>query len=365
MCKVYHVIGCLTAIKSHLQVHQVNDFRSVQELIRFKQHYASFRQNIIDAHKLLIEQEKKTLDEAIVQLNDAIINTQRNVEQKFQQELEQLQQERSNLPDPSNVLLVYVYYFKKTVLWIKIQYVALVFKHKITSSVVEFSAMLSPKKIRYDYIVSSFADAVIESSLFELKELERKNEIIDELKPIIYGALGEQKVVKELENLSDDYILINDFTFTFDPPLYNNKEKHIIKSIQIDHLLVTPSGIFLIETKNWSEKSLQDSSLRSPVQQIQRTSFALYHLLSRKKNTSHLILNKHHWGEKKIPVKNVIVLINHKPNETFNFIKILTLNELLRYVTYFEPCFSNIEVATIAEYLLHLTTTRSQTKTFV
>ncbi|MBK7290418.1 MAG: NERD domain-containing protein [Chitinophagaceae bacterium] len=86
-----------------------------------------------------------------------------------------------------------------------------------------------------------------------MTELENKQRVIDEVKNSIYGALGEHKVVKELENLSDENILINDFALTFHPAIYNRQENDYIKSIQIDHLLVTPSGIFIIETKNWSE----------------------------------------------------------------------------------------------------------------
>jgi hypothetical protein len=68
-----------------------------------------------------------------------------------------------------------------------------------------------------------------------------------------------------------------------------------------------------------------------------------------------LNLNKHHWGERKIPIKNLIVLINHKPNEEFQYVKIVTLNQLLSYIRYFKPSFSNTETQVIAEYLVNLT----------
>ena len=121
---------------------------------------------------------------------------------------------------------------------------------------------------------------VNESCLVPLKDLERKKSIIDEVNTSIYGALGEQKVVKELEKLSDEYFLINDFCLSFPKPIYNRRENDYIKSIQIDHILVTLSGVFLIETKNWSEKSLNNPGLRSPVQQIKRTSFVLFKILN-------------------------------------------------------------------------------------
>ncbi|QLH48311.1 MAG: NERD domain-containing protein [Bacteroidota bacterium] len=72
----------------------------------------------------------------------------------------------------------------------------------------------------------------------------------------------------------------------------------------MDHILVSPSGIFLIETKNWSEKSLESLSLRSPVQQIRRTSFVLFKLLNNEMSNYHLRLDRHHWGDKNINQKS-------------------------------------------------------------
>src|SRR5690606_20229828 len=103
--------------------------------------------------------------------------------------------------------------------------------------------------------------------------------IVDGLNSYIYGALGEQKVVNTLENLSDEYFLINDFEVFLSPGIFHKQENDFIKSVQIDHILIGPSGVFLIETKNWSEKSLANLSLRSPVKQIKRTNFLLFKLL--------------------------------------------------------------------------------------
>ncbi|WP_421942390.1 nuclease-related domain-containing protein [Pedobacter sp.] len=147
---------------------------------------------------------------------------------------------------------------------------------------------------------------------------------------------------------------MNDFDISFSPAIYNRRENDYIKSIQIDHILVAPSGIFLIETKNWSVKSLQDLNLRSPVQQIKRTNFVLFKLLNKEISNSHLSLGKHHWGDKKISIKNLIVLTNTRPKEEFQYVKIVTLNELLSYINYFKPVFSNYETKRIAEFLLEI-----------
>jgi hypothetical protein len=236
----------------------------------------------------------------------------------------------------------------------KIKYKERNFEFEVQMSINKLVEIRQGKDNRYQFIISQFNDAVRQSSQHPLSELERKKATIDELSSFIYGALGEQKVVKTLEALSDEYFLINDFAVSFSTAIYNRQENEYIKSIQIDHILVAPSGIFLIETKNWSEKSLENLSLRSPVQQIKWTSFVLFKLLNNEMSNYHLYLDKHHWGEKKISIRNLIVLINTKPKEEFQYVKILTLSELIGYVNYFKPIFSNIETQRIADYLVNV-----------
>ncbi|WP_416224139.1 nuclease-related domain-containing protein [Thiohalophilus sp.] len=83
-----------------------------------------------------------------------------------------------------------------------------------------------------------------------IKKLDYTKEVVDGLYTLIVGAVGENSTVKELEKLSNDYYLINDFSMEFNPPIYNKRENDRIFSIQIDHLLISKSGIFLLETKN-------------------------------------------------------------------------------------------------------------------
>lgn len=76
------------------------------------------------------------------------------------------------------------------------------------------------------------------------------------------------------------YYLINDFSVKFNRPIYNKAEGDRIFSVQVDHVLIGRSGIVLLETKNWSRASVQNLDMRSPVDQIKRTSFALFVLLN-------------------------------------------------------------------------------------
>jgi len=355
MCKIYNLIGSLTAIKSHLLRHDIKEFNSLNEVIAFQKNYFSSRQKIISNQKILIEKEKTILSSEIFQLNNTIKTKKIEIENELRLEIDKLKQQLHELAAAStNIIKTLTNYFKTQFIKNKILANEVNLNSKISYSVRHLMSELTEKNDRYQYIDLRLMDAVYESSFGLLNELERKKRVIDEINTSIYGALGEQKVVKELENLPDGYFLINDFSFTFSTPIYNRQEDEYVKSIQIDHVLISPSGVFLIETKNWSKQSLNNLSLRSPVQQIKRSNFALFILLNEGIANSNLNIDQHHWGERKIPIRNLIVMTNVKPNEEFQYVKILTLNELLSYVKYFKHTFSNNETQEIANYLLNL-----------
>ncbi len=356
MCIVHNSIGCLATIKTHLRLHNINDFNSLNEVINFQKSFSTLRQQIISNHEQLIENERITLDAEILKLENAITTDKTHFEDSFRSEIEELTLKLNSLSASKglNFIQGFINYIKRLSLKRKLQSLELNLNNKVSYAVRNLVEQHQDKTNRHQYIISHFRDAVNESCLTEISKLENKKRIIDEVKNSIYGALGEHKVVKELENLSDENILINDFALSFHPAIYNRQENDYIRSIQIDHLLVTSSGIFLIETKNWSEKSLASLDLRSPVEQVKRTNFALFKTLTEDISRGRLKLLQHHWGNRKIPIRNLIVLTNSKPNEEFQYVKVLTLNELLGYVKYFKPLFTSAETQAIASYLLNL-----------
>ena len=356
MCKVHNSVGCLTTVKSHLQRNNIYDFNSLNEVLNFQKSFSTIRQQIIYSHEQLIEQEKSTLVADISQLENTIKADKAYFESCFLKDIEEIKQKIIDLSTLDNLNIVQrcINHVKQKLYKKKVQELEFNLDSNVNNSVRELLQQHIYKTNRYNFITSNFTAAVNESCLKQVTELENKKRVIDEVNNSIYGAFGEQKVVKELENLSDENFLINDFTLTFHHAIYNRKENDYIKSIQIDHLLVTPAGIFLIETKNWSEKSLNSLDLRSPVLQVKRTSFALFTLLSRDIRNDRVKLNHHHWGDKLIPIRNLIVLTNSKPKEELQYVKILTVSELLSYVRYFKPIFTSIETQAIASYLLDL-----------
>lgn len=260
MCKIYNKIGSLTTLKSHLGKSNIHDFKSLKEVIDFQNSYTIHRQQIISHHVNLIEQEKNMLDIDLQQLVKTIETQKLQIEKKLTDEIDKLKQEVNNL-----TVLVSKNYFQRLINNLrqrsyikKIKKYEYNFDIEVKKTISELTVLYQSKNNRYQFITSQFDDAVRQSYQHPLSELERKKSTIDGLSSFIYGALGEQKVVKTLESLSDEYYLINDFAISFSTPIYYRQEEDYIKSIQIDHILVAPSGVFLIETKNWSKESLEN-----------------------------------------------------------------------------------------------------------
>lgn len=354
MCKTYNTIGSLKALKSHLENNNIHDFKSLRDVMDFQRSYTALCQQLISTHENLIEQEKSMLNIDLQQLDTTIETLRQQSEQGLTDEINKLKQQLSISigHSPTNIFQKLIKSLRHWNYKRKIKHKEHNFDIDVKMSISNLIDIYQLKSNRYQFISSQFHEAIRQSAQYPLSELERKKATIDELNSFIYGALGEQKVVKTLETLSDEYYLINDFAVSFSPAIYNRQENDYIKSVQIDHILLGPSGIFLIETKNWSEKSLENLSLRSPVQQIKRTSFVLFKILNNELSNYHLRLDRHHWGDKKISIRNLIVLTNTKPKEEFQYVKILTVNELLGYVNYFKPSFSNTETQRIADFLV-------------
>ena len=71
-------------------------------------------------------------------------------------------------------------------------------------------------------------------------------------------------------------------------------------------------------------------------------------------NDAKIKLTEHQCGNKQIPIKNIIVMINEKPKEDFKYVKVKSLKELNKYITYFEPIFTEDEVDRISKYLIRI-----------
>ncbi|MBL7016491.1 MAG: NERD domain-containing protein [Kiritimatiellales bacterium] len=116
------------------------------------------------------------------------------------------------------------------------------------------------------------------------------------LRSFIKGAEGEEKVARTLSFLPADCTVFNDLQLDDSGPAF-------------DHIVISPSGVFVIETKNWSgEISFEKGQVlyngktpgRPPIKQVKEAAAALLNHLSEAQCPD-------------VPVHPVVCFVNNRP----------------------------------------------------
>ena len=348
-------IESLKKVKYILEQRGINRFKSIKDINSFLANYEYEKQQVKTQIESDFSNEIEGLREKKSKLEQNCDKLKTEKENSLNTKINKLRNKYDNLVS-GNLIIT----FQKEILRLRINYLIRNFNIIILRHVSSEERNIDKINLKINKLIMNRESIISESYIKKGKELIYAKNVVDEMYPIIAGAIGESLVEKELNKLSDKHILINDFSVKFNPPIYNKQEKDKIFSIQIDHLLISNSGVFLLETKNWSKKSIESLDLRSPVAQIKRAGFALFVVLNSNQNSAFkkVALNYHHWGEKEIPVRKVIVMIHGKPREKFKYVNIKRVDELNKYITGFDPIFGDDEVYSIFEYLnsLNITT---------
>ena len=302
MAQIHGKIETLVSLRDELHSRGVRDFSSVKEINDFLKRYEQRKESIQLNAKIALEMELKALHQE---------------ERLLNKEYRQYKKDGS-----------FFSFFKQN----------------------RSHRKLKSKQREISLISNNYEGHLLSVQVKAIRNLVYQKTVLEDLKPLIAGAVGERKVENELKKLPDHCHIFNNFVLRFDKALYYKPKGEYIQSIQIDHLVLTRAGLFIVETKNWSDKTLDNPNMYSPVNQVRRCSFALYIALQDKKVRG-LSLTKKIWGVPKIPIRNIIALINRKPNLTFDHVKLKKVEELNSYINYFQPVFTVDEVARIAKQL--------------
>lgn len=93
--------------------------------------------------------------------------------------------------------------------------------------------------------------------------------------PLHAGAKGENKVIDELSKLDDSFhILAGIEVQLLKWVTYNGKKN--LRSAQMDVVVVSPKGVFMIEVKNWSDNYVKNNTNLSPYEQTERAGRVLW-----------------------------------------------------------------------------------------
>lgn len=93
--------------------------------------------------------------------------------------------------------------------------------------------------------------------------------------PLHKGARGENKVIDELSKLGDDFYILCGLKIRLRHLVTYNQQKNL-RSAQMDFVVVSRKGVFVIEVKNWSDDFVKTYSGFSPHEQTDRAGMVLW-----------------------------------------------------------------------------------------
>ena len=354
MAQVIGRIDSLSTLLNIFKENKIDFFKSLDDIAHFRNNYNNIvrfkYKEVMDSLKAEIDSYILLLAELISDYNQKLSEREANLQKEKENLLLQIEHYSTN---SKNFFKILYCKYKLYVLKRRKDILENDFENEKKRPYNNLEKEINLQNDKISYLENNF-DKVFQErfQVFEEK-YTLANSLIEENISIFLGAIGEQKALDTLKALPETYYVINGFSLDIRPPIYNKNTGDHIGSIQADHIVVGPGGVFLIETKNWSNKSIQNRDFYSPVEQLKRTSYVLFILLNDAGNYDDSIL-EHHWGSKKVSVRNILLMINNKPNHEFQFVKMLTLNEILSYIKYFKPIYSATEVKAIYDVFINL-----------
>jgi hypothetical protein len=140
------------------------------------------------------------------------------------------------------------------------------------------------------------------------------------------GAEAELAVIDRLRMLPSPTVVFNDVQ------LHATRHIHFdgaaLMSAQIDHVVLTPAGVFVVETKRWSHRFMESGDFYNPFDQVSRASYLCYDLL------------RESFG--KTRVRSIIACVGSLPDAPRDsYIKVVRPESMNSYISGFR----NIELA--------------------
>lgn len=170
-----------------------------------------------------------------------------------------------------------------------------------------------------------------------VKDLHRAHDIINLNRASVFGAVGETSAIKELKKLPEEYYILNEAKLSFYRAIRWKKYGEYVKSCKIDHVVVGPPGIFLIETKNWSQQTLANAKF-TPHKQIERAGYIFFiHMMSK--------------FRRKFPTYQIVATYRKLQELSYSYVNQMTIREVVNFVLQKRSMLNDAEIQKIVEWL--------------
>lgn len=271
MAKIYGQIDSLKHLLSILNSNGINFLKSLEDIRIFKQEYNNNYSSLVEEVKKEYELEQSNAKKELETLQADYLTKIKNRERELIIESDSIQDAIKLIPEGQiGIFSKIKNKFKRIRLEKRKRILTNQFEDELKKPYlfIEKTIRIADEKIKYlENNENSITNKRISQKTMMIRSAKN---ILEENNTLFIGAIGEQKAVDELAKLPNSYHIINNFKLKFYKPIYNRKTGETILSVQADHIVVGPTGVFLIETKNWSQESIKNENLYSPVDQIKR-----------------------------------------------------------------------------------------------
>ncbi len=178
--------------------------------------------------------------------------------------------------------------------------------------------------------------------------------------PLYAGAQGEIKVLNKLSKLNDNYRVLCGLEIELDDYISYEGKKNL-KSAQMDFVVVSHKGVFLIEVKNWGNRYTSKNTGFSPHEQLDRAGRVLYVFLeSRLGDVIPLLQEKIQFDGKRLTKVLIPIQNNITYDRNYKYVLISSVSELNNFIQDREDVYDQKEVKKITETLKRFVTERDK-----
>ena len=145
----------------------------------------------------------------------------------------------------------------------------------------------------------------------------------------------EYLVFKELGKLPDQYILLQKVFLKLKYPVTHSLSTEKLKACQIDFVVIGPSGVFIIEAKEWGEYTFEEGV---PYKETDKSGLCVYIKLK-------------NFNQKRIPIYNIVTTATERPEIVYGRVKQLSLWQLTTFIYAQEDALTKSDIRRIKRFM--------------
>lgn len=310
MAQIHHISGSTKYLINGTGRVRGKRFETLQEIQQFYDHHeqilADTKDEITRQQDQLIKDLTNEEDRLDCQLQEAIARQTREVDNTIHE------LNRKSILEPG--------FFTRTGYRLR-YWIALALRNShIHSPCSGISNNLYDVRGRKNNVIYT-KQTVIQQECYNIK---RSYEFLKTNESFLIGALGEEEVISQLSFLPDEYHVLNDVNIRFDRAVHWKKYNEYIRTCQIDHIVAGPTGIFLLETKNWKSSDIEIKSDKL-IHQVQRAGLALWYYTK----------DYYHGKNERPKFRSVVISLNGtSAGRKLNpYIDVITPSQACKYIT--------------------------------